>query len=100
MLSDMSHREDLARHIRPPYLYGAGKQSPAIPYDVHTLSPRLVRLGAPLVPPDEYPRAMGLPGVDWSVSDMLRCWGYRKYAPGDTLLEELEKAGREAKKGL
>jgi hypothetical protein len=43
---------------------------------------------------------MGLPGVDWSVSDMLRCWGYRKYAPGDTLLEELEKAGREAKKGL
>jgi len=43
---------------------------------------------------------MGLPGVDRSVSDMLRCWEYRKYAPEDTLLEELERAGREAKKGL
>ena len=28
------------------------------------------------------------------------CWWYRKYAPGDTVLEGLEKAAREAKKGL
>jgi len=28
------------------------------------------------------------------------CWWYRKYAPGDTVLEELEKAAREAKRGL
>jgi micrococcal nuclease len=28
------------------------------------------------------------------------CWWYRKYAPGDTLLEGLEKEAREAQKGL
>jgi endonuclease YncB( thermonuclease family) len=28
------------------------------------------------------------------------CWWYRKYAPADTELEKLEKAAREAKKGL
>jgi micrococcal nuclease len=28
------------------------------------------------------------------------CWRYRKYAPGDTALEELEKEAREAKRGL
>ena len=28
------------------------------------------------------------------------CWWYRKYAPGDTILEGLEKSAREAKKGL
>jgi len=28
------------------------------------------------------------------------CWWYRKYAPGDAVLEQLEKAAREAKKGL
>jgi endonuclease YncB( thermonuclease family) len=28
------------------------------------------------------------------------CWWYRKYAPGDTELEQLEKSAREAKKGL
>ena len=28
------------------------------------------------------------------------CWWYRKYAPGDTVLEELEKVAREVKKGL
>lgn len=28
------------------------------------------------------------------------CWWYRKYAPGDAVLEELEKAARDAKKGL
>lgn len=27
-------------------------------------------------------------------------WWYRKYAPGDALLEGLEKEAREAKKGL
>ena len=28
------------------------------------------------------------------------CWWYQKYAPGDTVLEGLEKEAREAKKGL
>ena len=28
------------------------------------------------------------------------CWWYRKYAPGDTVLEGLETEAREAKKGL
>ena len=28
------------------------------------------------------------------------CWWYRKYAPGDMVLEVLEKEAREAKKGL
>jgi len=28
------------------------------------------------------------------------CWWYRKYAPGDTLLEGVEKEAREAKRGL
>jgi len=28
------------------------------------------------------------------------CWWYRKYAPGDTVLEELETEAREARKGL
>jgi endonuclease YncB( thermonuclease family) len=28
------------------------------------------------------------------------CWWYRKYAPGDTQLEGLEKSARDAKKGL
>ncbi len=28
------------------------------------------------------------------------CWWYRKYAPGDSVLEGLEKEAREAKKGL
>jgi len=28
------------------------------------------------------------------------CWWYRKYAPGDTVLEELEREAREAKKEL
>jgi micrococcal nuclease len=28
------------------------------------------------------------------------CWWYRKYAPGDTVLEGLEQEAREAKKGL
>ncbi|MDK2741954.1 MAG: thermonuclease family protein [Nitrospira sp. BO4] len=28
------------------------------------------------------------------------CWWYRKYAPGDTVLEGLESEAREAKKGL
>jgi micrococcal nuclease len=28
------------------------------------------------------------------------CWWYRKYAPGDTVLERLEKEAREAKNGL
>jgi endonuclease YncB( thermonuclease family) len=28
------------------------------------------------------------------------CWWYRKYAPGNTVLEGLEKEAREARKGL
>ncbi len=28
------------------------------------------------------------------------CWSYRKYAPGDAVLEELEKNARAAQKGL
>jgi endonuclease YncB( thermonuclease family) len=28
------------------------------------------------------------------------CWWYRKYAPGDTVLEGLEKEAREGQKGL
>ena len=28
------------------------------------------------------------------------CWWYRRYAPGDAILEGLEKDAREAKKGL
>jgi endonuclease YncB( thermonuclease family) len=28
------------------------------------------------------------------------CWWYRKYAPGDTVLEGLEQDAREGKKGL
>ena len=28
------------------------------------------------------------------------CWWYRKYAPGDTVLEELEKEAREGLRGL
>ena len=28
------------------------------------------------------------------------CWWYRKYAPGDTVLEGLEKAARKGRKGL
>ena len=28
------------------------------------------------------------------------CWRYRKYAPGDTVLKELENEAREARKGL
>jgi endonuclease YncB( thermonuclease family) len=28
------------------------------------------------------------------------CWRYRRYAPGDTVLEGLEKEAREARKGL
>ena len=33
----------------------------------------------------------------WCLS---RCWWYRKYAPGDTVLEGLEKDAREAGRGL
>ena len=29
-----------------------------------------------------------------------RCWWYRKYAPGDTVLEGLENEARKARKGL
>jgi hypothetical protein len=29
-----------------------------------------------------------------------RCWWYRTYAPGDTVLEGLEKEAREGRKGV
>ena len=38
--------------------------------------------------------------VDHTLIEDGWCWWYRKYAPGDTVLEGLEKEAREAKKGL
>ena len=55
---------------------------------------------------DKYQRTIGeviLPdGVNLN-QELVRqgwCWWYRKYAPGDTVLEGLEKEAREARKGL
>jgi micrococcal nuclease len=55
---------------------------------------------------DEYGSTIGdviLPDGMHLNQELVRrglCWWYQKYAPGDTLLEQLEKAAREAKKGL
>jgi len=55
---------------------------------------------------DKYKRTLGdviLPdgmNLNQELVEQGWCWWYRKYAPGDTVLEELEKSAREAKKGL
>ncbi len=55
---------------------------------------------------DKYGRTLGdviLPDgtkVSHKLAQDGWCWWYRKYARGDTVLEGLEKAAREAKKGL
>jgi len=55
---------------------------------------------------DKYHRLLGdvvLPDGRLLNRELVRegfCWWYRKYAPGDTVLEGLEKEAREAKKGL
>lgn len=55
---------------------------------------------------DEYGNTIGdviLPDGMHLNQELVRrglCWWYRKYAPGDAVLEQLEKAAREAKKGL
>ena len=55
---------------------------------------------------DKYTRTVGdvlLPdGLNLN-QELVRqgmCWWYRKYAPGDTVLEGLETEAREARKGL
>ena len=55
---------------------------------------------------DKYRRTLGdviLPDGTNLNQELVKdgwCWWYRKYAPGDTVLEGLEKEAREAKKGL
>ena len=55
---------------------------------------------------DKYKRTIGdviLPdGVNLNQELVKQgwCWWYRKYAPGDTVLEGVEKDAREARKGL
>jgi len=55
---------------------------------------------------DKYQRTLGdvilLDGVNLNQELVKQgwCWWYRKYAPGDRVLEGLEKVAREAKKGL
>ena len=55
---------------------------------------------------DKYKRTLGdvflLDGtnVNQELVKQGWCWWYQKYAPGDTVLEGLEKEAREAKKGL
>ena len=55
---------------------------------------------------DEYKRTLGdviLPDGMNLNQELVRqgvCWWYRKYAPGDTTLEGLEKDAREARIGL
>lgn len=54
---------------------------------------------------DKYKRTLGdvlLPNGTNVNHEMVKqgwCWWYRKYAPGDTVLEGLETAAREARKG-
>ena len=55
---------------------------------------------------DKYKRTIGdviLPDGTNLNQELVKqgwCWWYRKYAPGDTAMEELEKGAREAHKGL
>jgi micrococcal nuclease len=55
---------------------------------------------------DKYHRLLGevvLPDGRMLNRELVRegfCWWYRKYAPGDTVLEGLEKYAREERKGL
>ena len=55
---------------------------------------------------DKYGRTLGdvfLPdgtNVNQGLVKQGWCWWYRKYAPGDTVLEGLEKDAREGRKGL
>jgi len=55
---------------------------------------------------DKYKRTLGdvlLPDGTHVNHELVKdgwCWWYRKYAPGDTVLEELETEAREARKGL
>ena len=55
---------------------------------------------------DKYKRTIGeviLPGGMNLNQELVKqgwCWWYRKYAPGNTVLEELEQNAREAGKGL
>lgn len=55
---------------------------------------------------DKYHRLLGeivLPDGRLLNRELVRegfCWWYRKYAPGDTVLEGLEREARDAKKGL
>ncbi len=55
---------------------------------------------------DKYTRTLGdvlLPdgtNVNHTLVKDGWCWWYRKYAPGDTVLEGLEKEAREERKGL
>jgi len=38
--------------------------------------------------------------VNHTLVEVGWCWWYREYAPGDTVLEGLEKDARQVKKGL
>jgi len=38
--------------------------------------------------------------LDYAKQGWCWCWWYRKYEPGDTVLEGLEREAREARKGL
>ena len=55
---------------------------------------------------DKYKRIIGdviLPNGPNLNQELVKdgwCWWYRKYAPGDTVLERLESEAREARKGL
>jgi hypothetical protein len=58
---------------------------------------------ARLRPPCIYSRAFDLSdgtNVNHRLVKDGWCWWYQKYAPGDTVLEGLEKEARESKKGL
>ena len=63
-------------------------------FGIETTRPWSGKLGKPLVLDGDITSANhSLVKEGWR-------WWYRKYAPGDTLLEGLEKDAREAKKGL